>query len=475
MGLARAGSSPAFPICYHERGVQLKVTTNLLDNCEVQMIVELETERLDRAKGAAARRLARRVSIPGFRKGKAPYSVILQHLGEDRIVENAVDDLGQEVYKEALEKTEINPFAPGNLVDASLEKKPTFTFNVPVAPNVDLCDYRSVRLDYHPVEVEDKAVDDTMGQIQAKHAVLEPIERPSELGDVITINAYGTLNPGKENSESLADEKDIDLLLDEQSEWPMPGMTEKIVGMEIDETREFQLHFPEDYDNNDLAGKQVHWSISCTNAKSRTLPEMNDEFAALLSAEYKTLLELRVAVREQLEQAATKQKSQEYRGEIIGAILEGSNIAFPPIMLRERVNNLLREQEGALQSRGLTLLDYLKIEDKTEEEYRAEIEPDAILQLQRSLILTEIVETEGLKVDDKQVDEQIEKTSATFGDSADKIREMLSKENGRKSVELDLLTEMALERLEAIAKGEEPELPPDTERENAATIHTGSK
>jgi trigger factor len=446
----------------------LKVKTNQLESCEVQLIIELEAEQLNQAKGAAARRLARRVNIPGFRKGKAPYNVILQHVGEDRIVENAVDDLGRRVYKEALAQTELNPFAPGNLVDASLEDTPTFTFNVPLSPSVNLGDYRAVRVKHQPVEVADDAVAEAMGRLQAEHALLEPIKRPAQLGDVLTIDAHGTLNHGDEDAETLADEKDMDLLLEAESEWPMPGLTGKLVGMEIDEIREFELRFPEDYANENLAGQRVHWTINCKGAKSRTLPEMNDEFAVLVSAEHETLLELRVAVREQLEQAATAQKSREYRREVVDAVLQGCEVSFPPIMLRERVNNLVKEQESALRSRGLTLPDYLKVENKSEEEYRAEIEPDAVAQLQRSLMLTEIVEAESLAVDGKQVDEHIEKTAAPFGDSADKIRAMLRKDNGRRSVELDLLTEMALARLEAIGKGEAPELAPKTDPEAAA-------
>jgi len=453
----------------------LKVETNQLENCEVQLIVELEAEQLNRAKDAAARRLARKVNIPGFRNGKAPYNIILQHLGEDRIVENAVEDLGQRVYKEALAQTEVNPFAPGILVDASLEKTPTFTFNVPVAPSVVLGNYRAVRVQFQPVEIADKAVEEAMRNLQSEHALLEPIERPAQLGDVLTIDAHGTLKRDDEDAEKLADQKDMDLLLEDDSEWSMPGLIVKLVGMKLDEIREFELHFPEDYANENLAGQTVQWSISCKAVKSRTLPKLNDGFAALVSGDYETLLELRVAVREQLEQAATTQKSREYRREVVDAVLQECKISFPPIMLQERVNNMVRQQEQALRPHGLTLPDYLKMENKSEEEYRAEIEPDAVTQLHRSLMLTEVVAMELLQVDEKQVDEQIEKTAAAFEDSADKIRAMLGKGNGRRSVELDLLTEMALERLEAIGKGAAPEIQPEAEPEDTLAENVGDK
>ena len=182
-----------------------------------------------------------------------------------------------------------------------------------------------------------------------------------------------------------------------------------------------------------------------------------------------------MAVREQLKLAATLQKSREYRREIVDTVLQSCEVSFPPIMLQERINNIVNEQERALRSRGLTLPDYLKMEGMSEEEYRAKIEPDAVAQLQRSLMLTEVVEMERIEVDEKQVDEQIEKTAATFGDSADKIRAMLRKGNGRRSVEMDLLTEMALERLEAIGKGEAPELAQEVEAEPTPAANRDSK
>lgn len=438
----------------------------------MQLVVELEIEQFDRAKKAAARKMANKVNIHGFRKGKAPYTVILQHLGEDRIEEEAVEDLGQRVYKDALEKTQIDPFAPGNLVDASLENTPTFTFTVPLSPNVHLGDYRSVRLDYQSVEIEDKAVDEAIVHLQAEHALLEPVERPAQIGDVLTIDAHGTLMHGDEATENLADEKDMDLLLEREAEWPMPGLTDKLIGIEPDETRKFELRFPKEYTNEHLRDRMVQWIIRCDGIKSRTLPKIDDKFAALVSSEYETLLELRLAVREQLQHAATAQKSREYRREVVDAVLQGSKISFPSIMLQERVNSLVNDQERTLRSRGLTLQDYLKIESKSEEEYRAALEPDAVSQLRRSLVLTEVVAVENLEVDDKQVEEQIEQTSATFGESADKIRAMLRKENGRRSVELDLLTEMALERLEAIAKGEAPEPQQEAEVEDTDSPST---
>ena len=209
MGLARAGSSPAFPTNekpYKDYIVdQLKINTNELEKCEVEMTVELESGRLIAAKNAAARKLAKRINIPGFRKGKAPYSVILQHVGDDTVTENAIEELGQQVYKEALEQSDLDPFAPGNLVDVKLDDNPVLTFKVPLPPRVDLGDYSSVRVPYKAIEISDEAVSESMEHLRAEHALLEPIDRPAQFGDVITIDARGILDDDNEEDNILVD------------------------------------------------------------------------------------------------------------------------------------------------------------------------------------------------------------------------------------------------------------------------------
>jgi trigger factor len=445
----------------------LKISTNELETCEIQMVVELETDILIAAKASAARRLARKINIPGFRKGKAPYSVILQHVGDDAVTENAIEELGQQVYKEALEQTELEPFAPGNLVDVTLDDTPLLTFKVPLPPQVDMGDYKSVRVPYEPVEISDTAITESMEHLRSEHALLEPIERPAQLGDVITIDARGILDDDTEEENVLIEETNLDVLLEAESEWPMAGFAQKLEGINIDENRNFDISFSPEYDNEKLAGKKVVWNTTCTSCKSRTLPELNDGFAELVSEEYKTLLDLRIAVRKQLEESATLQQDREHRNIVVEEVLQKCTIDYPPIMLQERIQELIKEQDRQLRSRGITLEDYLKIENQTEEEYVEELKPDAIRQLCSSLMLSELVKVENIEVDADEIDTAIEKTSMPFGDEAEKIREMLQKDSGRRSLELDLLSDKALARLQNIAKGDAVAISePDTETVN---------
>ena len=194
--------------------------------------------------------------------------------------------------------------------------------------------------------------------------------------------------------------------------------------------------------------------MTCTSCKSRTLPELNDGFAELVSEEYKTLLDLRIAVRKQLENSAITQQDREYRSAVVEEILKKCTISYPSIMLQERIKELAQEQERRLKSQGITLEDYLKIESQTEAEFIEALKPEATKQLHSSLMLSEVVKIEKIEVNDVEIEEAIEKTSLPFGESADKVREMLRKDSGRRSLELDLISDKALNRLQNIAKGD---------------------
>ncbi len=457
MGSARAGSSPAFPTnnkrADNKEG-KLKIKTKELDNCEIQINVEVDQEKLEASKKLSARRMAKKINIPGFRKGKAPYSVISQHIGEGAITENAIEALGQEVYKEAIEQTEIQPFAPGTLVDCDLGKKTKFVFNIPIEPTVDLGNYKSVRIPYEEVNITDEAIDESIEHLRNEHALLEPIEQPAKLGDVIILDIKGVLNEDTSENNVLVEENDFDLLLDEKSEWPMEGFIDELIDISIDDTRSFELVFSKDYHNEELASKTVKWDVKCKSCKSRTLPELDDDFAKLVSEEYQTVLDLRVAVRKQLELSAITEKDKEHRNLVVEEMVKQCIIKFPPIMLENRIKELIQEQDRQLQSRGMTLEDYLKIQNQTEDELTEELKPNAIKQLQSSLMLSEIVKIENIEVEDDEIDKAIEKTSSSFGESAEQIKEMLQKGNGRRSIELDLISDKVLNKLQSIAKGE---------------------
>ena len=234
----------------------------------------------------------------------------------------------------------------------------------------------------------------------------------------------------------------------------MPGFANAVVGISAGETRNFELAFPADYSDEGLRSKSVQCEVTCRGLKSRTLPALDNDFAALVDAKYETLLDLRVALRTELQRQAEAEASNVYQRQVLDAVLAGASVQFPPAMVREEVEDLAKSRDSYLRSMGITLPDYLKTVKKDPAEFMKELEPEAQERLRRPLLLGQVVKTEKLAVDAAGIDARIERMAVGYGESAARVRPILGSERGRARIERDLLGEQALELLVSIAKGE---------------------
>jgi trigger factor len=188
----------------------LKIERQDLENRQVELQIEVAPDQLQSAMHAAARRLSRGTKIPGFRPGKAPYEVIVGKFGEEVIFEEALERLGQEIYRDALEEAEIEPYAPGSLEEVIREDPLKLRYTVPLAPDVDLGEYREIRIPFEEAEVTDEAYEDAIEEIRQRQALIEPVERPAEETDLVIIDLSGELlDPDDEEDAQLIDMKDI--------------------------------------------------------------------------------------------------------------------------------------------------------------------------------------------------------------------------------------------------------------------------
>lgn len=444
----------------------MKIETRRLENCEMELKAEIEPERAEAAKRAAARRLSQKRKIPGFRPGKAPYDLIVQHVGEDIVLQHAADDLGQKVYGEALDQAGLDPYAPGALVDWQWSPTPVVTFTVPLKPEVDLGEYRSVRLAFPQVSVSDEELNQALEHMREHQAVLEPVERPAEMGDVVTVDVQGALTSagGQEpdREDVLLNEEGVSVLLDPEVEWPVPGFAERLVGIVSGEEREVVLSFPGDYANESLRGKVARFTAKCHAVKSRYLPEWDDDLARALG-DYQDLLDLRVKVRHELEARARQQAEAEYTQSVVDIVVAGARVEYHASMLEEEISEMLETIDRRLREQKLTLKEFLRIENKTLEGLREEMRPGAEKRLKRGLVLGKVAETEGLDVEETEVDRRIEAYSRPFGEDAERLKAVLSTEPSKRSIALNVLTGKTIQRLLAIARGENPPLPPRAE------------
>jgi trigger factor len=439
----------------------LKVTTEPLEQRQLRLTIDVGEDRTQKAMRRVARQISRQVNIPGFRKGKAPYELVVQRFGEETVRKEAAEDVVQAVYREAVEQEAIKPYAPGRLEEMELEPL-TFTFTIPLPPTIDLGDYRDYRLEARKVEVSKTEIAQALEEIQEQNAILEPVERPAAVDDGATINLVGRTMAGVE----FLRQDELRVLLEGGSAEPAPGFVEAVVGMEAGEERTFTLTLSEDFPREELQNQEVEFTVEMLEVYESTLPGLDDDLARTVG-NFESLKELEAHVEERLRQAAQRQADEEYTAQVLEALLEEAQVEYPPVMLEEELDGEVKEFEQAVKREArLSLDDYLRFQNKTVEELRDEMRPRAEARLKRALVLGEVVRQEGLEVDEGEISARIEEVSASWGVRADEIRASLGSESGREALRRRLLVDQAVGRLVAIARGEAPELPSPEEHED---------
>lgn len=460
----------------------MNIQTEKLENHTARLTVEVEAEHLEQAKQAAAARLARRVNIPGFRKGRAPYRVLVSYLGEGPILEEAVEKLGSDIYKDALSQAAIEPYGPGALDNFDLEPQPTFTFIVPLSPTTDLGDYRAVRLPYEAPVVDDEAVAEVMERLRRERALIEASQQPAAAGDQVTIKVRAELLPedgdeadaaadGEESADDeeapapanrvLIDRDELPVQLTEAGEM-MPGFSGALAGAAAGEQRQFELAYPDDEEKYpEMHGRRVRFDVTVNKIETVTLPELNDAFAARVTETEDTpltLLELRVKERERLQEHAEEDARAEYASAVLEQITEQASVAYPEDLVSDQIDHMLQHVDNDLRQRGLTLQDYMRISGRTLDDVRAEQRAAAETSIRRSLVLHELEHAELIEVTEQQVDAEIERIVAQFGEQAAAFRGMYKRREMRENLRRELTSRLIMERLAAIAKGEAPDL-----------------
>lgn len=441
------------------------------------MTIEVEPERLDEARKKAIRKLSPRAKVPGFRPGKAPANLVRQYFGEDRILDEALDALVPDVYREAVLADEsIDPVARPRLVVETTEPL-VVKATIPVRPTIDLRDYEAVRVPEEPVAVDDSRIEDTLMVLRRRASTLDPTERELQWRDIARIDIKSMVG-----EEQLVDQSDAEIQLVEERDVIFPGFEEALLGHKKGETVEFDLAVPEDVTSDKFAGKQAHFTVHITETKEEILPEVDDDFAKQVGETFETVDALRVRIREDIERAEGEQRDNRYHDQILGDLVDRAEIEFPPVMLDSEVDRLLHDQANHGE-RGQDMERYLAGIGKTEDEARAELRPIADTRLRRSLVLSKVAEAEHIAVAEDEIDAEIDKMTAAMGAQAEQFRSMFNSENGRDTVRRNLLTRKTLARLVEIAtqdgaaavpaEGAEAEAKPKAKRAKKQKATTG--
>ena len=427
----------------------MKVTTERQENCVVKLDISVEPGEENAYLRRSARTLSREYRIRGFRPGKAPYNVVVQRLGIEMVRAQVVEQFGDQIFEEGLAQSELEPVDQASLQDVTWEPL-TLHLTVPVGPEVALGDYRDIRVPWGVPEVTEEQINAELIELQQGQSEWRPDDRPAELGDQVVLNIKGTVE-----DEPVLENTDRELILDAGSPYPVPGFAEAVVGMTPTETREFDLPYPDDHYNAEVAGKTGHFEVTLNEIRVEVLPELDDEFAMLVG-DYENLDELKASLRESLGEKALEQAEDEYEEQIWEKLAETATVDFPLVMVERELETIKRQLEQQMQQQGLDLETYFRLTNTTEEAWKDEVRPQAEQRVQRGLLLAEIVETEKLTLKEGAMQAEIERMVESVGEQGEQMREMLESPMGMMSVSERLLTEKAVAQIKAIARGEDP-------------------
>jgi trigger factor len=472
----------------HHKDIKLELQVEHLENHTAQLIVKVDDEKLEKAMRNAAKRLSKELRIPGFRPGKAPYNVVLNLVGKDGLTNEALEDVGNDIYKDALEESGIEPYASGEITDVNTDEGLTLTFVVPKRPEVELGDYREIRIDFEEPEVTDKDVENGLERTRESLALSEKVDRAAQMDDRAVLDIKGVFATAdakaeveeaaaEENDETEADDIDdeeetnneeeffvnsrrFDFILTADSTRDLiVGFSQEIVGASVGDELHFSLTFPDDEEDEDLAGRTVDFEVTVSEVQALTLPEVDDFMAELASdGEIKTLDELRDKMREQLVETLEQQADEAYGEKVLSQIAETATITYPDAVLNDYIDDILGELDQNLRQRmGLGLDDYIKVTGNSREALREENRERATERLRKTLVLTELAQTEELTTNDEELDAEVEKQAQNFGDQSDVFRDFLNSEYYRSQLASNLVTQRTVRRLIDIAKGKNPE------------------
>lgn len=418
----------------------MKVNAERMENCQAVLTIEVEEERVERSLKEAARRISKRTRIPGFRAGRAPYHIVERMVGREAVFDEALEELGSQVYREALEESELEPIDRAEM--EVVEREPlTLKMTVPLKPEVELGDYESIQVEPQEVEVEEEEIEEVLTALREERGEWVPVEREAQKGDLLTLDVEGR---GDGERVIAAEEQEYVLRLG--AEVPAKGFPEMIEGMKAGEEREFTITYPSIHPNADLAGRKVEFRVRLLGLKGKHLPPLDDEFAKTVG-DFESLKELRERVESVLRARAETRERERVAEEVLTAMTDRAKIEYPPALLERQLDSMVEDYARAVARQGFTLPRYLEVVGKSEEELRGELRPQAKERLKKALVFSEFTEVEGVAVEDEEVGREVDEIADSYGDQAEGVKNALLSPEPQRSIRSRLFSQKALERL----------------------------
>jgi trigger factor len=436
----------------------MQITRTQAPKSSIQLEIELPPDRLDRAVGDAVRRLSRRTRVPGFRPGKAPRPVLERALGPGVVLDEAVEHLVQDAYREALVSEDILPLANADveIVQAEEGKPLVFKATVPIRPEVELGDVTHFNFAPEIDAIDDARVDQVVEELRDQNATLGAVEdRGAQDGDYAVISFAGTRD-GEPFEGGSSDR--MPLILGQER--LIPGFEANLLGLKPGDATEFDITFPEDYGEASLAGQAAHFKVELKELREKIQPELDDDFLATLG-DFESIDALRTDVRRRLEANALDRARHGFADKIIEYAVANATVELPDVLVDQEVEVMHDEFRASLARQGITEEAYLKAVEKTGEDLHGDFRPNAERRVKTLLVLSKVAEVEGTEVSDAEVEAEIARGRERYADDA-RTTAYFDSERGRSFIRSTLRRSRVVEAIIdawLVAHPEHPPLP----------------
>ena len=406
----------------------MKVTVENGENQQVTLTIEVEAAEVNKAVDQACKRLANRVSIPGFRKGKAPRMIVERHVGKDAVLQEAFDIVAPKALSKAFDEQKIDPVTRPSVDIETLEEGKDLVFKATVTPRpeVKLGDYKGLNVPKDEVNITDEDVEKQLKTFQDRQGKLVDAPEGAEVkdGDFTTLDFKGFVD-----GEAFDGGEGKDYPLQIGSNSFIPGFEDQLVGAKIGEERDVNVKFPEEYHAKELAGKDATFKCTIRSIKTKELPAIDDELAKKVS-KFETLDELKADIRKNLEENAERTAENDQKSAAIEMATNNITVDIPAVMIDNRVTAMIQEMAMRLEQQGMKLEQYLQYAGTDIAKLREQYRETAEKNVKTDLMLEEVAKAEDIKVEAKDLDEEVAAMAAAYGATPQQVQKII-KEQGR--------------------------------------------
>jgi trigger factor len=435
----------------------VKTTVTELADSRVRLQVEVPPEEVEGRLERKANQLGRELKLPGFRRGKVPAPLVIQRIGRQVVLEEAVRDTLSSWYADAIESSGIVPVGDPQVDLGDLPPQGQalqFAIEIGVLPRAELGEYLGLEVGRRDPEVRDEQIEQEIDAMRERLARLETVERPAAAGDFVVVDYVGSIaeeeeEDGEPTWKPFAGGEGRDQLVELGSGNLIPGFEQGLLGASAGETRTIQVPFPEDYGNEELAGRSASFEVTVKEVKLKQLPDLDEDFA--IDAGFDDVQELREDLRGRLLEVEEQRIEGEFRQDALDAVVSRAQVPITAELVKARAGEMWERTLHSLSHRGISRDSYLRVLGRPEEEILADMESDAEQALRREAVLTAVVESEAIEPSDEQLLEALTPIAEREGVEPPKLLEDLQRGGRLEEVREDLAAREAIELIAARA------------------------